>query len=487
MAAMWLTTAWLLTAWLRAAAAMADEARAQDGGSDAAPAARARQLRGGSAGHGYLTYPYAAWSEPIKAGACSPCGRLKAIGIAAKSGGGGGAITCALERGIKTYRFPAGIFEIDEQLLVPEHTAIVGASNPNDLSDPTKTPDWREQTLFLATRGATDYRANYCHAKDLVTTRVGFVLSSHVSVHNVSYQGIDTIRPLDNGALCGGGVFETKGCAENDCSTDVNTGGSDGIGSTHVTIEHVRLNDYYFAEDQAKVGAVVDGNYECGSNDFDKQCCFCLPNGVRSAQVGVWVPQSRNKEGSSHIFVNGLVASSLQADGINLHGKVDHAHVQNVYIQNTGDDTYAVWGATLNPTNITFKDCTAVNPGIMRPNWYGNCVATYGLESTVFESLTCRAPTLANPITPPGGGSVTIDTSMFVFYGSFSASYPPGNSIKIKGWTFEDLEGNAYAESDGTVGQPAPGKMVWTTSENGVVAPYYLNSGEQKVNVFAWQ
>ena len=40
--------------------------------------------------------------------------------------------------------------------------------------------------------------------------------------------GIDTIRPSDNGALCGGGAFETKGCAENDCSvSSVNNGGSE--------------------------------------------------------------------------------------------------------------------------------------------------------------------------------------------------------------------------------------------------------------------
>ena len=28
--------------------------------------------------------------------------------------------------------------------------------------------------------------------------------------------------------------------------------------------------------------------------------------------------------------------------------------------------------------DILFKDCVAINPGIMRPKWYGNCVATYG-------------------------------------------------------------------------------------------------------------
>ena len=88
-----------------------------------------------------------------------------------------------------------------------------GPPSPNDMAHPTQPPDWASQTLFLATRGATDYAMTYCHAKDMVTTRVGFVLSSDVTVRDVAYQGIDTIRPDDNGALCGGGVFETKGCA----------------------------------------------------------------------------------------------------------------------------------------------------------------------------------------------------------------------------------------------------------------------------------
>ena len=105
------------------------------------------------------------------------------------------------------------------------------------------------QTVFLATRGATDYLMDYCHAPNMVQTRVGFVLSSAVTVTNISYQGIDTIRPGDNGALCGGGAFETKGCAENSCTASgVNNAGSDGMGSVNVTISNVRINDYYFAQ-----------------------------------------------------------------------------------------------------------------------------------------------------------------------------------------------------------------------------------------------
>ena len=88
---------------------------------------------------------------------------------------------------MKVYRFPAGIFEIDEQLLVPERTTIAGAADPNDMQRPTESPDWQRQTLFLATRGASNYSMNYCHAKDMVTTRVGFVLSSHCTIGSRAY------------------------------------------------------------------------------------------------------------------------------------------------------------------------------------------------------------------------------------------------------------------------------------------------------------
>lgn len=433
------------------------------------------------------TYGYGTWSNAVKAGLCSDTVTPMKIDIAPRAGSGD-AIYCSLENGVKVYKFPPGVFEIDEQMLVPEKTTIAGNRNPNTMSDPTRPPDYKYQTLFLATRGVTDYNMNYCHAKDMVKTRVGFVLSSYVTVVNVSYQGIDTIRPMDNGALCGGGAFETKGCAENDCNaSDVNNGGSDGVGSAYVAIENVRLNDWLYQEDKRLVGNSIPGNYDCKTEDWKAQCCFCKPNGIRASQVGIWVPQSRNEEGSHHIVVRNLVASALQADGINFHGKVDHTRVENTYIQNTGDDVFVIWGAALNPVNITFKDSVAVNPGILRPNWYGNCVATYGLQSAVFERLTCRAPMLQNPIPSPNGGAVTIDNSMFVFYTSFGASYPAKNSITIKGAIFTDLSGKEYLPDVGVLDRPVPHRMVWTKSENGKVAPYYLTSDDQKVFVFVYQ
>jgi len=374
-------------------------------------------------------------------------------------------LSCALRNCVKEYRFPAGIFEINEQLLVPENVSIIGVNNPNDMLKPTKTPNWTEHTLFLATRGAIDYHMNYCHAADMVSTRVGFVLSSYVTVSNLGYQGIDTIRPQDNGALCGGAAFETKGCAENSCSASgVNNGGSDGFGSLGVKIMNVRINDYYYAEDRDKIGVLPE---PCCS-DNQEYCHFCHPNNIRSTQVGIWVPDVRNDEGTRDLFVNNVVSRSHQADGINLHGNIHDSHVQNAYMENTGDDMFVLWGADKAPSNITFQNCTAVNPGVTRPGWYGNCAATYGVKSLVFDNLCCNAPTLASPF--PGH---PVDDSMFVFFHSFGANYPKGSIIEIKGWTFQDLNGRTYTPDTGSVNQPTVGKMAWTQSDGGVVAPYY--------------
>eukprot|EP00947_MAST-08B_sp_MAST-8B-sp1_P006420 g6420.t1 len=391
---------------------------------------------------------------------------------------------------------------MDEQLLVPVATSITGAADPTNYlrggNNVSKT------TVFLATRGVTEYGAEFCEAADMVTTRVGFVLSSYVTMRNLSFQGADTIRPGDNGALCGGGAFETKGCAASDCSASgVNNGGSDGVGSMHVLIENVRLNDYYHEEDKGKIGAHVPGNADCplstggrptggkrgGSGESGLKggpstgCCFCKPNGIRATQVGVWVPATRNTEGTSHVVVRNVVSSATQADGINLHGRVTNAFVENAHFANTGDDVFAVWGADLDPENVTFAHCTAVDPGILRPNWYGNCVATYGLREVTFVNLTCRVPTLRHPL--PNHHP---DSSMFVFFTSFGGHYPPDNAVNITGgWSFTDLSGRTQYQLRGGAlwnGSRVPGKMAWTkTNPEGIPAPYYLPTAAQQVNV----
>merc|ERR1719375_1668766 len=131
--------------------------------------------------------------------------------------------------GINHFKFPPGRFDIDEQVEVPANTVIEGNANPNDAADKAKKPDMTIQTYFVATTGVTDITANYCGTDNNVKPsevkklRIGFLLNSNTRVSNIGFQGKDTIRPDDNGNLCGGGVFETPGC--------VSPGFGDGTGT----------------------------------------------------------------------------------------------------------------------------------------------------------------------------------------------------------------------------------------------------------------
>ena len=441
------------------------------------------------------TYAYAIWSGPIKARTCSHNSVPLVIAL-----NPGVPMTCStLENGVRSYTLPPGIFLIDEQLLVPANTSVTGASSPNDMANPTLSPVWSTQTLFLATRGATEYNMSYCSATEMVHTRVGFVLSSFCTVRDVSYQGIDTIRPADNGWLCGGGAFETKGCAATDCEdSTVNNGGSDGVGSEHVTIDNVRVNDFHYPADRAKIGAAIAGNYECSNADLRGVavaaaagaagaaaatsaggCCFCQQNQVRSTQTAVWIPDTRDAVGTRHLIVSRLVSRSSQADGINLHGRVRDTVVEDCYVENTGDDILVLWGGLRVPENVTFRNVVAVAPGVARPNWYGNCVATGGAGTVTFANITCRAPTLAHPIPAPyGDGALRMDTSCGWFHTSFNSSYPEWNRVVVQGWRFENLDGAPYTAARGVINQqPVVGKMAWTRGGTNWTAPFYFPEG----------
>ena len=104
-------------------------------------------------------YEYETWSKPIVDGTCSKDNGPMWIPLPAKSGAIG-SLACTLLDDVKYYALPPGIFEIDRQLLVPEKVSTSGSGNPNDMSNPTTSPNWQEQTLFLATRCATNYTMN---------------------------------------------------------------------------------------------------------------------------------------------------------------------------------------------------------------------------------------------------------------------------------------------------------------------------------------
>merc|ERR1712217_937851 len=168
----------------------------------------------------------------------------------------------------------------------------------------------------------------------------------------------------------------------------------DGKPVKNVTVENVRLNDY-------------------------------LNEPGLGNQLAVWVAQTIDTHTpTSEVMVKNLVSMFLQADGINFHGFVQNATVEDCYIQNTGDDIYAVWGSNFDSKGIVFQNSVAVDAGRARDNHYGSCVAVYGAKEATFRNLTCIAPRQnTHDCYDPKNNGETCNGCLGIIKRSFSADY----------------------------------------------------------------
>jgi hypothetical protein len=365
------------------------------------------------------------WQGVISGTSCG------ATQLTTKSGRHHGSLTCNRTGDVRHFRFPVGMFDIDQQVVVPASTIIEGAANPNDPSDKTRKPDPSTQTFFIATSGVSDPNAAYCGSNgnmaqgDAQNMRIGFLLNSNTVVKNINFQGKDTVRPNDNGNLCGGGVFETPGCVSPGFGDGVGFGweskrggcydhtgkynelllGSGGSGGVaNVFIENVRLNDLYLPSDPSQ--------YASG----------------QASQVAVWTPMTNDGSAVTNITVRNLVSMLTRGDGINFHGNVQNSLVEDCHIENTGDDNYAFWGAYAeNPSGVVFRNNVAVNPGVTRDYGYGVCAAIYGAKGVEITGLTCYD--LSNQAWKKQANAN--GCMAYVHDGWFGAIYPPGCQINI--------------------------------------------------------
>eukprot|EP00931_Biecheleriopsis_adriatica_P057569 TRINITY_DN3416_c0_g1_i1.p1 TRINITY_DN3416_c0_g1~~TRINITY_DN3416_c0_g1_i1.p1 ORF type:complete len:451 (-),score=64.42 TRINITY_DN3416_c0_g1_i1:260-1552(-) len=372
-----------------------------------------------------------AWQTLIMGTSCE-----SSMQLITKSGGPGGVITCERTGAGRHFKFPVGEFDIDQQVVVPSGTVIEGNANPNDPSDKTKKPEPSTQTYFVATRGVSSHGIAYCgtggnmgpgQAQKL---RIGFLLNSNTVVKKINFQGKDTKRPYDNGSLCGGAAFETPGCVSpgfadgpggswsgrTGCydrtgnSNDLVTG--DGRGVENVIIEDVRLND--------------------------------LLGGGQGTQIAVWVAQTKDGSATSNVRVSNLVSMLTRGDGINFHGNVQNSVVENSYIQNTGDDIYAVWGGYANsPAGIVFRDNVGKNAGMTRNYGYGVCIAVYGARDVTFTGMKCYDPPMNHACEH---GPFCNSCLAYVHDGWFGAVYPDGNTVKIYGNEYLTMEGSPITD-----------------------------------------
>lgn len=164
-----------------------------------------------------------------------------------------------------------------------------------------------------------------------------------------------------------------------------------------VTIANVRLNDYF-------------------------------GNSNRASQLAVWTAQTTHGAPTTGVNVRNLVAMFLHADGINFHGFVQGAMVDDTYIQNTGDDIYAVWGGNFDTRNIVFQNSVGVDAGRARHNHYGSCAAIYGAKEVTFRDITCYAPEQnTRDCYDPKNNGETCNGCLGIIKESFGANY--GGSV----------------------------------------------------------
>merc|ERR1719230_1023002 len=220
---------------------------------------------------------------------------------------------------------------------------------------------------------------------DAQKLRIGFLLNSHTTIKSLNYQGRDTVRPDDNGNLCGGGAFETPGCVSPGFGDGVGTKWTskrlgcydhtgkrnelttgDGKGVENVTIESVRLNSLLLPSDPS------------------------LYSKAKGSQVAVWVAMTKDGSATKKVMVRNLVSMLTRGDGINFHGNVQDSVVEDCHIENTGDDIYALWGAYAeNSSGNVFVNNVGKNPGVVRNYFYGVCIAVYGAKDVSFSGNKC--------------------------------------------------------------------------------------------------
>merc|ERR1712032_243197 len=101
-----------------------------------------------------------------------------------------------------------------------------------------------------------------------------------------------------------------------------------------------------------------------------------------------------------------------------------NATVDDCYIQNTGDDVYAVWGSNFDTKGIVFQNSVAVDAGRARDNHYGSCVAVYGAKEVTFRNLTCFAPEQnTRDCYDPRNSGDTCNGCLAIIKQSFDADY----------------------------------------------------------------
>jgi hypothetical protein len=146
-------------------------------------------------------------------------------------------------------------------------------------------------------------------------SRSGFLLQSNTKISFLGVYGFDQFAWHDNGNLCGGGAFETPGCA-----------------------------DPALVNSLGEISSPCPGNIQTPGTTAGRAISNIHIEDVFTTHTinGVWTPRQGNAPIGSDVHVERLLVRKSWRDGVNFHG---HTSSSLTYsdIRDTGDDNIAIW------------------------------------------------------------------------------------------------------------------------------------------------
>lgn len=306
------------------------------------------------------------------------------------------------------FTFSAGKYTLNQQLWLPPNTIIEGILNPNSLTNPRDSNDINQLTIFegnilsdltainYPTWIKNTYKPNSNCLKKIKQNRIGFLMNNNtvirnfIAIGNNSGDGGCSTSPYGNkgdGGLCGGGIIELPGCATEYLGISGMCGNSNykpfngvtfpssncysgaGRGINNVLVENLRLNTY-----------TNKSNYKW-------------------SWAGFWSSQAIDNTPHTNITLRQIFCATTERDSINIHGRVENFVGEDLYFENSKDDSYAVWGVNDNSSkcspqisladNIHFNRVYAIQNRPQTDNPNGTCAQIFGSKKVTFTDFTC--------------------------------------------------------------------------------------------------
>ena len=251
-------------------------------------------------------------------------------------------------------------FKVSSLLRLPANFYLTGDTGGVDC-DVIAGNDCTKKEGLLKTEVAGTSTEDGC---SLPFSRSGFVLSDNLFIGNFVYVGRDTSRwPTAGDTACGGGVFETPGCADPYCNTPQEIKGNHANGQFNADgVKNVQVK-----------------NVRIGSID-----AVCDTFGFGAPQLAVWfAPNRLGRPGCSDVIVDNVYMHKSYENGVNIHGAHSGIVVENCDFACQGDDNIAIWsypGTNNVDRNILIQKNILSQEGTTSPQvgFWGSCIGEYG-------------------------------------------------------------------------------------------------------------